>query len=94
MASNHAKLNKGKLAEAYIIREKLGRGNFSVVRRVVSRENGKEFAAKIISTKSMSDQEVKDTHAEVDILGKVGPYPRTFIENLKSGKNLKMQFLS
>lgn len=70
-AQSHAKLNKGKLAEKFIIREKLGRGNFSVVRRVIRKEDNKEFAAKIISTKTMSPQEIKDTHDEVDILAKV-----------------------
>ena len=69
--SSHAKLNKGKLAEKFVIREKLGRGNFSVVRRVIRKEDQKEFAAKIISTRTMSPQEIKDTHDEVDILAKV-----------------------
>merc|ERR1712228_312593 len=69
--ANHAKLNKGKLAERFIIREKLGRGNFSVVRRVIRKEDDKEFAAKIISKKSMTEQEIQDTHDEVDILAKL-----------------------
>ncbi len=53
------------------MREKLGRGNFSVVRRVIRKSDDKEFAAKIISTKTMSQQEIKDTHDEVYILAKL-----------------------
>merc|ERR1712130_399755 len=46
-------------------------GNFSVVRRVIRKEDDKEFAAKIISKKTMTQQEIQETHAEVDILFKL-----------------------
>eukprot|EP01083_Nonionella_stella_P012183 34572_1 len=65
------KLQKGKLTEKFLIREKLGQGNFSVVRRVIRKSDGLVFAAKIISTSKMLQQDINDTHEEVEILGRL-----------------------
>jgi len=62
---------KGKLAEHYIILGKLGRGNFAVVRKVQRKADGKCFAAKIITKKSMRPEDVKVLGEEVNILKKL-----------------------
>ncbi|OAF64365.1 hypothetical protein A3Q56_07927 [Intoshia linei] len=41
-------------AENYDLREELGKGAFSIVRRCIHRSTKKEFAAKIINTKRLS----------------------------------------
>lgn len=63
-----SRLNTGKLAENYFIKDKLGKGNFAVVRRVIRKIDGQEFAAKIISKKHLSDQEVHELTNEVQVL--------------------------
>jgi len=59
---------KGKLAEFYSIQEKLGRGNFAVVRKVQRRSDGKYFAAKIINKKTMKPKDLELLGKEVKIL--------------------------
>jgi len=59
---------RGKLAEHYVILKKLGRGNFAVVRKVQRKSDGKYFAAKIITKKSMKPRDLKKLGDEVDIL--------------------------
>ena len=66
-----SKLNKGKLAEEYFIKEKLGKGNFAVVRRVIKKTDGKEYAAKIISKKHLSEAEKEELDNECKILAKL-----------------------
>lgn len=59
---------KGKLAEFYSIQGKLGRGNFAVVRKVQRRKDGKFFAAKIITKKTMRPKDLELLGKEVMIL--------------------------
>jgi len=59
---------KGKLAEFYSIQGKLGRGNFAVVRKVQRRTDGKFFAAKIITKKTMKPKDLELLGKEVMIL--------------------------
>jgi len=59
---------KGKLAEFYSIQEKLGRGNFAVVRKVQRRSDGKYFAAKIINKRTMKAKDLELLGKEVMIL--------------------------
>jgi len=59
---------KAKLAEFYSIQEKLGRGNFAVVRKVQRRTDGKYFAAKIIDKKTMKPKDLELLGKEVKIL--------------------------
>jgi len=59
---------RGKLAAHYVIMEKLGRGNFAVVRKVKRKSDGKFFAAKIITKKAMKPRDLKMLGEEVNIL--------------------------
>jgi len=59
---------KGKLAEFYEIQGKLGRGNFAVVRKVQRHSDGKYFAAKIITKKTMKQKDLELLGKEVKIL--------------------------
>ena len=43
-----------KFTDNYELKEELGKGAFSVVKRCVQRHTGLEFAAKIINTKKLS----------------------------------------
>jgi len=60
--------SKGKLSEFYSIQEKLGRGNFAVVRKVRRRADGKYFAAKIINKRTMKVRDLQLLGKEVQIL--------------------------
>jgi len=62
---------RGKLAEHYVILNKLGRGNFAVVRKVQRKKDGKFFAAKIITKKAMKPRDLKLLGEEVNILKKL-----------------------
>merc|ERR1719370_662535 len=59
---------RGKLAAHYVILNKLGRGNFAVVRKVQRKKDGKFFAAKIITKKAMKPRDLKLLGEEVKIL--------------------------
>jgi len=59
---------RGKLAAHYVIMNKLGRGNFAVVRKVQRKSDGKFFAAKIITKKAMKPRDLKQLGDEVNIL--------------------------
>jgi len=59
---------RGKLAAHYVIMNKLGRGNFAVVRKVQRKSDGKFFAAKIITKKAMKPKDLKLLGDEVNIL--------------------------
>ncbi|XP_043481239.1 calcium/calmodulin-dependent protein kinase type II alpha chain-like [Leptopilina heterotoma] len=43
-----------RFSDNYDLKEELGKGAFSVVRRCVQKSSGLEFAAKIINTKKLS----------------------------------------
>jgi len=66
--SSSGSRQRGKLAEYYVILNKLGRGNFAVVRKVQRKSDGKFFAAKIITKKSMKPKDVQKLGEEVNIL--------------------------
>lgn len=82
---------KGKLAEKYIISEKLGRGNFAVVRKVQRKSDGKLFAAKIIKKKNLKERDMRKLHDEVKILQKLShPNINTLIETFDTKHHLYM----
>lgn len=62
---------RGKLAAHYVILNKLGRGNFAVVRKVQRKKDGKFFAAKIITKKAMKPKDLQLLGEEVNILKKL-----------------------
>ncbi|PRD35700.1 UNVERIFIED_CONTAM: CaMKII [Trichonephila clavipes] len=43
-----------RFSDNYELKEELGKGAFSIVRRCVQKQSGLEFAAKIINTKKLS----------------------------------------
>jgi len=80
---------KGKLAEKYIILEKLGRGNFAIVRKVKRKFDGKLFAAKIIKKKDLKARDMRYLHDEVRILKKLRhPNINTLIETIDTKNHL------
>jgi len=82
---------KGKLAEKYIISEKLGRGNFAVVRKVQRKSDGKLYAAKIIKKKNLKERDMRKLHDEVKILQKLShPNINTLIETFDTKHHLYM----
>jgi len=88
-ASSH--LQKGKLAENYIIMGKLGRGNFAIVRKVKRKSDGLEFAAKIIKKKNLKDRDLRKLNDEVVILKKLKhPNINTLIETFDTKNHLYM----
>lgn len=62
------RLNKGELAKFFIIKEKLGAGNFATVRRVIRKKDKQVLAAKIISKKHLKRDELASLGDEVRIL--------------------------
>jgi len=80
---------KGRLAEKYIILEKLGRGNFAVVRKVKRKSDGKLFAAKIIKKKDLKARDMRFLHDEVCILKKLRhPNINTLIESIDTKNHM------
>jgi len=80
---------KGKLAEFYSIGEKIGRGNFAVVRKVQRRSDGQFFAAKIINKKTMKPKDLDLLGKEVKILKMLKhPNINTMIETFDTKNHL------
>lgn len=66
MANNNFTTN-AKITDLYELKEELGKGAFSVVRRCVLKVSGYEFAAKIINTKKLSAREHQKLEREARI---------------------------
>ncbi|KAI8742085.1 calcium/calmodulin-dependent protein kinase type II alpha chain isoform X1, partial [Biomphalaria glabrata] len=49
-----AQTSTAKFSDIYELKEELGKGAFSIVKRCVQKATGLEFAAKIINTKKLS----------------------------------------
>ncbi|GMT23941.1 hypothetical protein PFISCL1PPCAC_15238, partial [Pristionchus fissidentatus] len=60
-----------KFSDNYDVKEELGKGAFSVVRRCVMKANGSEFAAKIINTKKLSARDFQKLEREARICRKL-----------------------
>ncbi|XP_037084555.1 calcium/calmodulin-dependent protein kinase type II alpha chain-like isoform X4 [Pollicipes pollicipes] len=61
----------GDFAHRYDVRESLGKGAFSIVRRCVQKSTGLEFAAKIINTKKLSARDFQKLEREARICRKL-----------------------
>jgi calcium/calmodulin-dependent protein kinase (CaM kinase) II len=48
-----------KFSDNYEVKDELGKGAFSVVRRCIQKATGMEFAAKIINTRKLSARGIK-----------------------------------
>jgi len=80
---------RGKLAEQYVILNRLGRGNFAVVRKVQRKKDGQFFAAKIITKKGMKPKDLQLLGQEVDILKKLAhPNINRLIETFDTKNHL------
>ncbi|UMM30127.1 hypothetical protein L5515_012138 [Caenorhabditis briggsae] len=60
-----------KFSDNYDVKEELGKGAFSVVRRCVHKTTGLEFAAKIINTKKLSARDFQKLEREARICRKL-----------------------
>lgn len=59
--------NNGHFNDEYDLKEELGKGAFSIVRRCVKKANGDEFAAKIINTRKLSARDHQKLEREARI---------------------------
>ncbi|ESO06062.1 hypothetical protein HELRODRAFT_155666 [Helobdella robusta] len=57
----------GKISDYYDLKEELGKGAFSIVRRCTQKNTGHEFAAKIINTKKLSARDHQKLEREARI---------------------------
>ncbi|XP_013380195.1 calcium/calmodulin-dependent protein kinase type II alpha chain-like [Lingula anatina] len=62
-----AQTTASKFNEIYDLKEELGKGAFSIVRRCVQKASGLEFAAKIINTKKLSARDHQKLEREARI---------------------------
>ncbi|XP_072393470.1 calcium/calmodulin-dependent protein kinase type II alpha chain isoform X1 [Diabrotica undecimpunctata] len=60
-----------RFSDNYDLKEELGKGAFSVVRRCVQKSTGSEFAAKIINTKKLSARDFQKLEREARICRKL-----------------------
>ncbi|XP_053203142.1 calcium/calmodulin-dependent protein kinase type II delta chain-like isoform X10 [Panonychus citri] len=60
-----------RFSDNYELKEELGKGAFSIVRRCVQRSTGLEFAAKIINTKKLSARDFQKLEREARICRKL-----------------------
>ncbi|XP_024938224.1 calcium/calmodulin-dependent protein kinase type II delta chain isoform X20 [Cephus cinctus] len=60
-----------RFSDNYDLKEELGKGAFSVVRRCVQKSSGLEFAAKIINTKKLSTRDFQKLEREARICRKL-----------------------
>lgn len=82
---------KGKLAQTYFIREKLGRGQFAIVLKVERKSDGKLFAAKIIKKRNFKPEVMRKMYEEVRILSKLRhPNINFLIETINTKKHIHM----
>lgn len=60
-----------RFSDNYDLKEELGKGAFSIVRRCVQKSTGLEFAAKIINTKKLSTRDFQKLEREARICRKL-----------------------
>jgi len=60
-----------RFSDNYELKEELGKGAFSIVRRCVQKSTGLEFAAKIINTKKLSARDFQKLEREARICRKL-----------------------
>lgn len=64
-----------RFSDNYELKEELGKGAFSIVRRCVQKSTGLEFAAKIINTKKLSTRDFQKLEREARICRKLSLHP-------------------
>ena len=60
-----------RFSDNYELKEELGKGAFSIVRRCVQKSTGLEFAAKIINTRKLSTRDFQKLEREARICRKL-----------------------
>lgn len=60
-----------RFSDNYDLKEELGKGAFSIVRRCVQKSTGLEFAAKIINTRKLSPRDFQKLEREARICRKL-----------------------
>eukprot|EP00457_Paulinella_chromatophora_P006463 gb/GEZN01006481.1/.p1 GENE.gb/GEZN01006481.1/~~gb/GEZN01006481.1/.p1 ORF type:complete len:336 (+),score=52.33 gb/GEZN01006481.1/:70-1077(+) len=70
-AAQRKEASKAKLSDQFTLKEKLGEGNFAIVRRAVRKADHQEFAVKCIKKRRLKPEELQATHDEVEILQKI-----------------------
>ncbi|XP_078360153.1 calcium/calmodulin-dependent protein kinase type II delta chain-like isoform X2 [Oculina patagonica] len=67
MAGSSPQVSKQAFHETYELKEELGKGAFSIVRRCVHKETKVEYAAKIINTRKLSSRDLQKLEREARI---------------------------
>ncbi|KAM7449779.1 Calcium/calmodulin-dependent protein kinase type II subunit gamma [Porites harrisoni] len=67
MAGSSSQVSKQPFHETYELKEELGKGAFSIVRRCVHKETKVEYAAKIINTRKLSSRDLQKLEREARI---------------------------
>lgn len=67
MAGSTSPVSKQAFHETYELKEELGKGAFSIVRRCVHKETRLEYAAKIINTRKLSSRDLQKLEREARI---------------------------
>lgn len=70
-AACHRSQEEAEVEDYYTIHEKLGVGSFAVVKRLVRKNDKKEFAVKIVKKKNLNAQELLCLRDEVEIMFKI-----------------------
>eukprot|EP00808_Paulinella_micropora_P028921 g49349.t1 len=90
---NNSSVNRegSKITNHYILKEKLGQGNFAIVRRGIRKSDQKEFAIKMIMKKRLRPEEMQATHDEVEIMQRIDhPHCVKLYEMFHTKKELYM----
>jgi len=91
MGNSVKKLKKDEIAKYYEIKEKLGTGSFAVVKRAVSKSDGKQFAIKVIKKTKLNTEELAVVHDEVEIMHKINhPHCVQLYEMFETSKKIYM----
>lgn len=64
-------INKDEIHEIFDIQEKLGSGNFAVVKKAARRANGQIVALKIVKKSTLKPKELETIHDEVEIMQRI-----------------------
>jgi len=67
VTNNNSMIPSTRFTDEYDLKEELGKGAFSIVRRCIQKSSGQEFAAKIINTKKLSTRDHQKLEREARI---------------------------